>query len=216
MILYCIRHGESVFNSQGRIQGQADPPLSELGRRQSQALGRALARAPIAAVFASPLRRAYETAEAVATALQLPIRVNEALMEINVGIFQGKRWDEIADEFPEEAARWKSHDPDYVIPQGESRRQLMKRLGAAFGEIRRTCRAEGIQEAAVVAHGGALSAAFKELLEIPAARNPFSLVNSGVCKLEWPADDLNLKLLTVNDVEHLRGLEIEARDGDLG
>src|SRR5688572_13452490 len=136
MILYCVRHGESAFNAEGRIQGQTNVPLSELGRRQSQAVAAALGRLPIEAVFSSPLERALETARPVAEALGLTVRIDERLMEINAGIFQGKVWNEIQAAHPREAQRWLAHDPDFVIPGGESRRSLMTRGRAALEAIR--------------------------------------------------------------------------------
>ena len=73
MILYLIRHGESAFNAEGRIQGQMNPPLSELGRRQAVALAPALAGLEIDAIYASPLERAFATAEPSAEKLGLEI-----------------------------------------------------------------------------------------------------------------------------------------------
>ncbi|MBI1900930.1 MAG: histidine phosphatase family protein [Planctomycetia bacterium] len=212
MILYCIRHGESTYNSQGRVQGQADPPLSDLGRAQARALAAALAEQAVEAVFASPLKRAFETAEIVAGALGVLLSADDRLKEIDVGVFQGKTWEEIEADTPEAAAGWQSHDPDFVIPGGESRRQLMERAAAAFRAIRET----GYARVAVIAHGGTISAALKVLLEIPARRNPFSLVNAAISKLEWPEGrEDRVKLLSLNDVEHLRSVELEHQSGDL-
>jgi broad specificity phosphatase PhoE len=210
MILYCVRHGESTYNSQGRVQGQADPPLSDLGRAQARALAAALAAESVEAVFASPLKRAFETAEIVAAALGVPLSADERLKEIAVGVFQGKTWDEIEADTPEAAAGWQSHDPDFVIPGGESRRQLMDRAAAAFQAIRQS----GYWRVAVIAHGGTISAAFKVLLEVPARRNPFSLINAAISKLEWPERRDRIKLLSLNDVEHLRSVELEHKIGD--
>ena len=88
MLLYCIRHGESSYNAEGRIQGQSDVPLSELGRRQSEAVAAALAEVPIEAVYASPLRRAMQTARPVAERLNLEIQTDPRLMEVHAGEFQ--------------------------------------------------------------------------------------------------------------------------------
>jgi len=89
MWLYCVRHGESAYNAEGRIQGQLDVPLSEFGRRQGAAIAAALAALSADAIYSSPLLRAQQTAEIVARRLDLPIRTDERLKEINVGIFQG-------------------------------------------------------------------------------------------------------------------------------
>ena len=90
MLFYCVRHGQSLYNAEGRIQGQSGSGLSELGRRQSQAAAQVLCDQPIDAVYSSPLQRAMETAEAIAAALDLPIRTEPRLMEINAGILQNQ------------------------------------------------------------------------------------------------------------------------------
>ena len=163
MILYCIRHGESVFNAEGRIQGQADIALSDFGKRQSVALAKALGDSPIQAIYCSPLHRAMETVEPIAEALRLKIIVDDRLKEIHAGIFQGLLWSEIEQKYPAEAIQWKSQEPEFVIPGGESRRQLMLRGGDALRDIRTS----GHQQVVVVTHGGLLSAALKSLLMIP-------------------------------------------------
>ncbi len=210
MLLYCVRHGESSFNAQGRIQGQADVPLSPLGLQQSQALAVALSKLPIEAVFSSPLARAAQTARPLADALGLELIFEAGLKELNAGVFQGRTWDEVGIEHPEAAARWKAGDPDFVIPGGESRRQLMHRGREALESIRQ----RGFRQVAVIAHGGVLAAAFKSLLGIPAELNPFNFFNASISQLRW---DGPVKLLTLNQVDHLSRLEgIHAtRTGDL-
>lgn len=210
MLIYCVRHGESAYNAEGRIQGQSNVPLSALGRRQAQALLHALAQLPIEAIYASPLSRAMETARPIAEALKLPIHADERLMEINAGVFQTRLRSELATVYPQEYARWKSPDPDFRIPGGESRRDLMTRSKAAFEAIH----AAGHRQSLVVAHGGSLTAAFKALAGVPAERNPFSLYNGSISILRWEND---VQLLSLNQIDHLRagGIELETRTGDL-
>lgn len=196
MILYCVRHGESCYNAEGRIQGQSNTPLSPLGLRQAQAVADALRTLAIDAVYCSPLQRARQTAQPLADALQLEVRVDPRLMEIHVGIFQDKLHAEIADAFPQETARWRASEADYRIPGGESRRDLMLRGGAAFEAIH----AAGHSRAVVVSHGGTFASAFKALLGISAERNPFSLYNASISQVNWSKQ---FKLLTLNDTRHL-------------
>jgi broad specificity phosphatase PhoE len=196
MKLFCVRHGETFYNLASRIQGQSDSELTPLGRRQCQAVAEALGTLVIDAIIASPLRRAFESAECVADKLNLPVEVEPRLAEIHAGIFQGHCWDEIDQQFPSEAARWRSQDPDYRIPRGESRRDLMNRARDAFCAIREA----GYRQAIVVAHGGSLSAAFKALLEIPAGRNPFSLGNGSISTAVWEKD---FRILSLNERGHL-------------
>lgn len=210
MLLYCVRHGESTYNVEGRLQGQSDTRLSPLGQKHAAAVATTLGKLPIEAVYASPLSRARETAHPLADALGLPVHCDDRLKEINIGVFQGTLAAELSDRFPQEAARWRSQDPDYRIPGGESRRDLMLRAEAAFREIHES----GLRQVAVVAHGGVLAAALKALLQVPAERNPFMLYNGSISMLEW---DGQVKLMTLNQTDHLRlaGCELATRTGDL-
>jgi probable phosphoglycerate mutase len=205
MKLFCVRHGETLFNSAGRIQGQSDSQLSPLGLRQVQAVAEALAGEAIDVIIASPLSRALESARVIAEKVQAPIEIEARLMEINAGVFQGHSWEEIDQAFPQDAARWRTQDPDYRIPQGESRRDLMERGAAAFAAIREA----GYRQAVVVAHGGSLSAAFKALLQIPAERNPFSLGNGSISTVVWEKD---FRLLSLNETCHLHGTKSSGGD----
>ncbi|HEX7449432.1 MAG TPA: histidine phosphatase family protein [Pirellulales bacterium] len=210
MLLYCVRHGESTYNVEGRLQGQSDTHLSPLGQKHAAAIAATLGKLPIEAVYSSPLSRALETARPLAEALGLPVQCDDRLKEINIGVFQGTLAAELGDRFPQEAARWRSQDPDYQIPGGESRRQLMHRAEAAFRQIH----AAGHQQVVVVAHGGVLAAALKALLAVPAERNPFLLYNGSISMLQW---DGQVKLMTLNQTDHLRlaGCELATRTGDL-
>jgi broad specificity phosphatase PhoE len=198
MIIHCIRHGQSVYNAEGRIQGQSNVPLSDLGLRQSQAAADALAGLPIDALYSSPLRRAVQTAEAVAEALGLPIQTDDRLKEIHAGIFQDMRRCEIEDVYPEETAHWMSQNPDYVIPGGESRRQLMERGMAAFHDIAR----RDHHRVVVVAHGRMMVVTLKGLLNIPADQPPFALENGSITTLAADGE-CRFTLVKLDAVDHL-------------
>jgi broad specificity phosphatase PhoE len=110
MLQYLVRHGESVSNLEGRVQGQADVELSDLGRaqaRQVAAWSRTLSASPAVAparigeVWSSPLRRARETAAEIAAAVGLPVMIEEGLCELHAGIFQGHLWSDLETAFPE-------------------------------------------------------------------------------------------------------------------
>jgi probable phosphoglycerate mutase len=208
MLIYCIRHGESTYNAQGRVQGHLNIPLSELGCRQAAALAEVCQGWGAEAIFCSPLRRARETAEPIAAALGLPIHEELRLIEIKVGIFQGHRRDELDRICPEEYARWRSGDPDYVVPGGESRRALMQRGRAVLESIAQCDYGRVI----VVGHGAILAAAFKSLLEIPALHHPFMLENASISRLEL--DGAIIRLHSLNEVGHLSGVGL-AGGGDL-
>jgi 2,3-bisphosphoglycerate-dependent phosphoglycerate mutase len=205
MLFYLIRHGESLYNAESRIQGQSDVELSPRGCRQAEAIARALVDEQIDGIFASPLRRATQTAEPIAARLELPIRCDDRLKEIHAGIFQGLLWTEIEAKFPESAGPWRQQQPDFVIPGGESRRALMIRGLAALESIRES----GFHRVAVVSHGGILAGALKALLRIPAELNPFSLYNASISRLAW---NDRIKLVTLNELDHLRAAGLARED----
>jgi broad specificity phosphatase PhoE len=211
MLLYLVRHGESTYNVEGRLQGQSDAPvLSPLGRKHAEAVAAALGALAIEAIYSSPLRRAMQTAERVGEVVNLPVVADDRLKEIDIGIFEGSLASDIADRFPNEAASWRSQDPDYRIPGGESRRDLMRRAESALRDLRDAAH----ERVVVIAHGGVLAAALKALLGVPAQRNPFMLYNGSISQLEWSNQ---VKLLTLNQTDHLRlaGCELATRTGDL-
>ncbi len=205
MILLLIRHGESEFNAQGRIQGQLDVALTETGRKQAAALAERLAGEQLDAIFASPLERAYETARAVAARIGHEIRTDERLREINAGIFQGLTREEMIARYPDQELRWTAREPDFRVTGGETRRELMERGRAALEAIRET----GLARVAVVSHGAILAAALKGLLGIPVERGPFHFYNCAITKLIWKQD---IMVDTLNETDHLR----ELRRGGFG
>jgi 2,3-bisphosphoglycerate-dependent phosphoglycerate mutase len=210
VLLFLIRHGESIFNREGRVQGQSDVELSPLGLRQADAIAECLASVGIDAVYSSPLKRAMQTAEPVGARLGLGVQTDERLKELNAGVFQGLLWSEIEARFPKEVGLWRGEQPDSAIPGGESRRDLMIRGAAVLKAIRE----QPYRKVAVIAHGGILQSALKALLQIPAELNPFSLFNGSISRLAWEG---SIKVLTVNELDHLRkaGLDREDKTGAL-
>ncbi len=204
MIFYCVRHGESVYNHVGRIQGWLDIPLSPLGERQAAAAGRALAKHAIERVFASPLQRAFQTAEAVTTALsevaalRLSVEPRERLKEIQVGDFQGQLGREVAQKYPEIWSRWTSCDPDFALPGGETRRHLAERCVAELREIATLPH----REVAIVSHGAILTVALKTLAGIPLDQPPYALQNGSITTMELFPDG-RYRLIDRDNVEHL-------------
>jgi len=202
MILYCIRHGETDYNAQGRIQGQSDVPvLSPLGQRQSQATAAALAGLPVEAVYASPLRRAMETAGIIARGLGREIRTDPRLREIHVGIFQDQLRADLERSQAGPLRQWLAGDPSFVIPGGESRNQLARRGREAFDAIWQS----GHKQAIVVAHGGLLVSTIKTILGIPLQDPPLALENCSITTLSGSDVD-HVELLALNQIDHLAGV----------
>jgi broad specificity phosphatase PhoE len=208
MLLYCIRHGQTVYNAQGRIQGQTDVVLSELGVAQGEAVADALADKPITAVYSSPLRRALQTAEPLADRLGLTVQTDPRLMEMNLGDFQGQLRAELDREYPEAFTRWRSGDPDFAFPGGESRRSLTTRALAAFDTIRRTEHSH----VAVVTHGALLLAVIRAMLHIASEIRMPPLENASISVLS--SEGSEVKVVRFNVVEHLRDIGLSGV-GDL-
>jgi broad specificity phosphatase PhoE len=148
------RHGETDWNRDGRFQGHADPPLNAAGRRQAVELSVALAPEQLAAVYSSPLRRAVETAEVIATAHGLePVPV-DALREVDVGSWQGLTRAEVEKRFPEQHARWLEYGQGWE--DGETYEQMGERVVAALLDL---AAAHDGDRILAVTHGGPIRAA---------------------------------------------------------
>ena len=161
--LHLIRHGETDWNRDGRIQGHSDPPLSAAGREQAQALAERLAAEPIGALWASDLRRAVETAEPLAARLGLEIRTSPALCERDFGVNEGRVAAEVAAELGTVAGTaW--HGPDDRHPQGESKREVYERVAAFLDLLLAESRAE---EIALATSGGPIQMARAYLAREP-------------------------------------------------
>jgi broad specificity phosphatase PhoE len=152
--LLLLRHGETDWNLGNRFQGHADPPLNETGRVQARALSATLAGRPFAALYSSPLRRAFETAEIVAEPHGLRPAAAEGLREVDVGAWQGLTRAEVEERFPAQFERWLSFGQGWE--DGESYEQMSRRVVATLFEI--AGRHEG-ETVLVVTHGGPIRAA---------------------------------------------------------
>jgi probable phosphoglycerate mutase len=149
------RHGETDWNRENRFQGHADPPLNETGRAQAAELAAALAAEQLAAVYSSPLQRAFETAQIVAAPHSLEPVAVEALREVDVGSWQGLTRAEIEQRFPAQFARWLAYEQGWE--DGESYEEMGNRVVAALLELAVVHEGERIL---AVSHGGPVRAAY--------------------------------------------------------
>jgi probable phosphoglycerate mutase len=201
--LFVVRHGETLWNRDGRQQGQLDGELSPLGVRQAEALARGLAAERLDALYSSGLGRAVQTADVIGRELGLQVRTDARLRERHLGMLQGMTMSDFEREHPDEFARFRSDDADYVVPGGESVRQRHERHVAAATELARR-HAGG--RVAVVAHGGVLNSLIRHTLGLPmAGPRRYSLYNASinvfsVAQAEW-------RLLRWGDTHHLEGLD---------
>ncbi len=118
--LLVIRHGETAWNTEGRIQGHIDIPLNDKGRWQADRLATALIDEEVDAIYSSDLERARDTAQAVASALKQPLQLHTGLRERHFGRLEGHTQVEVAAQWPEEGRRWRERDPSYGPEGGET------------------------------------------------------------------------------------------------
>ena len=148
-----VRHGETAWNAEGRVQGQTDVPLSAVGEAQARAVREALAGERFAALYASDLARVRQTAAPAAARLGLPVRLEPRLRERHYGKFETLTYAEARERLPQEYARFKAKDPDYDFGSGESLRVFYERAVACVAGI--AARHPG-ETVLVFTHGGVL------------------------------------------------------------
>ncbi|MGE5470362.1 MAG: histidine phosphatase family protein [Bacteroidota bacterium] len=148
-----VRHGETEWNAERRIQGQIDIGLNEIGRRQAAAAGRWLQGAGIVAVYGSDLQRAWTTAQAIGRALGLTPRAVPEMRERRYGIFEGLTYDEAKARFPDGYAAFEGRNAAYDFENGESLRAMFERV---TGKLKEIAAVHAGQNVALVLHGGVL------------------------------------------------------------
>jgi len=148
-----IRHGETAWNAEGRVQGQTDVPLSAVGKAQARALAVALAGERFAALYASDLARVRQTAAPAARALGLEVRLDAGLRERHYGKFETLTYAEARELHPADYARFKAKEPDYDFGSGESLARFHARAVACVAAIARRHAGASVL---VFTHGGVL------------------------------------------------------------
>jgi probable phosphoglycerate mutase len=205
-----VRHGETVWNAEMRMQGQLDTALSARGRWQAERAARSLAEEGIEAIFASDLARAYDTAQALATRLGLPITTDVGLRERSFGIFQGHLYAEIDARWPEQAARWRHHDPDFGPEEGETLRAFSAR---AVDACTRIAAANAGRSIAIVTHGGVLDCLYRAAAGVDlSAPRSWELGNAAINRLLYTPRGFTL--VGWSDTAHLEGVTLD--DGSEG
>ena len=188
--LIAIRHGETAWNVDTRIQGFLDIPLNDTGRWQARRAAAALAGEPITTVYASDLSRAFETATTVAAAAGLQPIPEPGLRERHFGVFQGRTFAEIEAEAPEQALRWRKREPDFTPEGGESLNTFRKRI---VGTVERLAARHPDELIVLVAHGGVMDVLYRAATrqEIQAPRT-WALGNASINRLLWTPEGLTL------------------------
>lgn len=198
--ILAVRHGETAWNCDTRIQGHTDIALNEHGRWQAAQLAQALRDEPIDAFYASDLSRAFDTAQAVAQLHGQAVQVHTGLRERCFGQFEGRTWAELEAGWPVESLAWRKRVPDFAPVGGESLVQLQARVVQTVTEL--AARHPG-EQVLMVAHGGVLDILYREAtrLELQAPRS-WTLTNTAINRLLWSPEGLSL--VGWADTAHLR------------
>lgn len=198
-LVLLIRHGETEWNRDQRVQGHYDVPLSERGVRQAERLAEWLAEEALGAVYSSDLQRARITAEILAGD-QIPVRLEPRLREARFGLFEGLTSAEIQAAYPEAYLAWRHDAIRHRPPGGETLEDLQERCMEALAEH---LPEHPGQTVAVVAHGGPVRVMVCGLLDLPMSVYPrLRVENTAVTRILFtPRGPI---LAGFNEVAHLR------------
>jgi broad specificity phosphatase PhoE len=201
-MLYLVRHGATDANLSKPyvLQGRGmDLPLNETGRQQALCVQKLFERKSLAAVYSSPLRRAFDTARAVAEPHRLDVGVIEALIEADVGKWEGMSWDQIRRDFPEACEDFQKDQSRYPYLGGESYLDVAQRAMPALTQLMDRHAGRTIL---AVAHNVVIRACAATLLKMPLTHaKDIHQNNGGVTLLRRENDRTDL--ITLNSVFHI-------------
>ncbi|HNW58803.1 MAG TPA: histidine phosphatase family protein [bacterium] len=201
--LIVVRHGETEWNADKRMQGHMDVPLSATGILQAQAVASRLAAEPVDRIYSSDLKRAFKTAEIIRGERKMALFTDVRLREIHMGTFQGMTQGEAQEKHAEAWERFFVQDAEYALPGGQSRAQKQMEIAEFMEEV---VRDNPNRRLVVVTHGGILIAMLRHVLHLPPSHHfRVSIKNAGIQRFlcrkgSW-------FLVTWGEVDHLDGAE---------
>ncbi|MDZ7592929.1 MAG: histidine phosphatase family protein [Rubrivivax sp.] len=199
--VFALRHGQTAWNAERRIQGQLDVPLDDTGRWQAARLAQALAEEGLAAIYSSDLQRAHATALALAAATGLEVGTQVALRERFFGHFEGTTFAEIEQRWPEDVLRWRRREAGFGPGGGEPLAAFYARSVAAVTQL--AARHPG-QAIAVVAHGGVLDGLYRAAMHLALdAPRTWQIDNASINRLLYTGE--GWAVTGWNDSSHLAG-----------
>lgn len=199
-----IRHGETAWNFERRLQGHLDIDLNEEGQRQARALAASLAGEHFDLLVSSDLSRASQTAKALGEVSGLPLYIDGRLRERCYGGFEGLLYADIAERFPQEFAAWQARDVDAQLPPGQNRgesfREFYERVTSA---ILGWAADNPGQSLAIVAHGGVLECIYRAALGLSLdTPRDFKVLNASINR--FIVRDGQFELVSWGEVAHLQ------------
>jgi probable phosphoglycerate mutase len=196
-----IRHGETEWNSQLRMQGHSNSALSSVGRGQIQALGEWMKNVSFEHIYSSDSLRARQTAEAITQYSGDTLQFDQRIREKNLGVFEGLTSIEARERHPEIYRLFKTGGANYVIDEGESTQQVLDRALEFIEEIRLR---HPEQRVVMVTHGGVVRVLMKHTLGLSLdAPTSFLIKNTGIFRLVWNEKWLVSQMDVVSHLEKL-------------
>lgn len=209
MRFYLVRHGQTEWNIEGKVQGKTDIALNETGVLQARLLAGALSGCGASRVYTSTLKRAGQTAEQIAKEMGIPVIASGDLREADFGLWEGMTWEEIARGFPRTAALWEEN-PALVTPDGgespEECRRRCRRIVERIAAKQRDSGDGGRETVIVVAHGRILVFVMGYLLRRQEEKPELITKNASISVVDYDAGTGMGTLITLNDCSHLDGL----------
>lgn len=197
--LCVVRHGETAWNAEHRVQGQLDVPLNAVGLAQARAAAKVLGRERFDAVYSSDLSRARQTAAPTVELLSLALSLEKDLRERHYGIFERLTYAEVKARFPEDYARFEARDPEYAFRTGESLREFSAR---SISVLSRIVAQNENRSILVFTHGGVLDKLYRFVTGLPiSAERDFGIPNAGLNRIE--VTSAGWRILAWADVAHL-------------
>lgn len=210
--IFLIRHGETDWNKEKRLQGHLDIPLNAEGLLQAQALRDGLADIALDAVFSSDLQRARQTAEPLTMANGLTLQIDSGLRERCFGVMEGMRRPDIAERFPHDFAALNNRELDVRYPAGVNVAETLREFSArAIGALQRIVSDAKHRRVAIVSHGGVLDCFYRhaENIDLRQARD-FDIFNASINRFTW--NGTQLRLIDWADVSHLNAISLDEVD----
>lgn len=203
MNIYLIRHGQTDWNTAGKIQGSTDIPLNETGRLQARMLAEGMKARPVVRIFSSTLGRAMETAGTVGRMQQVEVEPVEGLEEVGFGKWEGMTWADIQVRYPEEYRRWCLNPVEVSPPGGELQVEIRRRCKTAVDTILE--KTNGIKgDIAIVSHGATLAYMIEYLTREDPLEEEIIVNNVSITTIHYSPLTGDFQLLDLNNTDHLR------------
>jgi probable phosphoglycerate mutase len=207
-----IRHGETDWNVEKRLQGHLDIDLNGEGERQAAALARALREERFDLIVSSDLQRAIRTAQALAASRDMQVLQDAGLRERSYGAFEGLRYTDIEQRYPDAYAAWRTREVDARYPAGQYRAETLREFSKrAVGAVLALAQQNRNRKIAIVTHGGVLECVYRAAAGIGLERlRDFEIRNAAINRVT--CNDAKLEIVSWCDVAHLSHIALDEVD----